>query len=59
MKVISSFVFLFFIHNHSHKASWGQQMKYNKITCEKMEDQIYFFQTFNLLKNVCVKTELF
>lgn len=35
MKVISSFMFLFLVHNHSHKANWGQQMKYNKITYEK------------------------
>lgn len=52
-------MFLFLVHNHSHKANSGQQMKYNKITCEKMEDQKLFFQNFNLLKHVCVKTELF
>ncbi len=39
MKVISGFMFLFLVHNHSHKANSGQQMKYNKITYEKMEDQ--------------------
>jgi len=43
-------MFSFVVCNYSHKnQNRGQKLKYSKMTCEKMEDYIKFFN-FNLLQ---------